>query len=370
MLRSVSLQKISYSMKEVHNFSAGPSILPREVIVEASKAVRDFQSSGLSILEMSHRSAAIESVMEEARNLVIDLLQVPESHEVLFLTGGASSQFYMVPMNLLPREGTAAYIDTGRWAHKALAEARIYGQVDIIASSADQGYTYIPEPDQFNPGYNYMHITTNNTVAGTQITRIPSVPYPIVADMSSDIFTREIDIHKYGLIYAGAQKNMGPAGTTLVIVKKDILGTTGRDIPTMLDYRTHIKRHSAFNTPPVYAIYVSLLYLRWIKEHGGIPAMQKNSIEKADLLYQEIDRNSIFTGKVREEDRSMMNATFLSINPQAEKEFLRTCSEAGIVGIKGHRSVGGFRASMYNAMPLSSVEYLVELMQKFEKEYS
>ncbi len=355
-------------MSKVHNFNAGPSILPQELIREASEAILDYEGTGLSVLEMSHRSPEIEAVMHEAEELVRELLSLPNNYKVLFLTGGASSQFYMVPLNLLPQMDSASYIDTGRWSHKAIKEAQLYGKVDIAASSRESSYEYIPKEYNIPSSVQYLHITSNNTVAGTQYQAIPDVDCPLVADMSSDIFTEELDIEKYGLIYAGAQKNMGPAGTTLVIVNEDLLGRTERNIPTMLDYRTHIKKESAFNTPPVYAIYVSMLYLRWIKQNGGIPEMKKRSMERAELLYTEIDRNSLFTGKVRKEDRSLMNATFLPIHEEHFQDFLTRSAEAGIVGIKGHRSVGGFRVSLYNAMPIESVEYLVRFMQAYEKE--
>lgn len=355
-------------MKKVHNFNAGPSILPPEVIQEASEAILNFNNSGLSILEMSHRSEDIASVIEEAEALVRELLNLPATFKVLFLTGGASTQFFMAPMNLLPQMNTAAYIDTGRWSDKAIQEARLYGNVDVVASTKDSGYDSIPQNIKLDKEYSYLHITTNNTVAGSQYHRIPEVKCPLVADMSSDIFTYNLEIEKYDLIYAGAQKNMGPAGTTLVVVNEDALGRADRKIPTMLDYRTHIKKDSAYNTPPVYAIYVSLLYLRWIKAHGGIPAMEKRSRERAALLYSEIDRNSLFEGKVALNSRSRMNVTFLPTDETHTQAFLDLCKKEGVVGIKGHRSVGGFRVSLYNAMPMNSAEYLVALMQRFENE--
>ncbi len=363
------MHQISIRMQKVHNFSAGPSILPRDVLEEASEAILNFKNTGLSILEMSHRSEIIENVINEGVTLVKDLLTLPDNYKPIFLTGGASSQFYMVPMNLLAQNGTAAYINTGRWAENAFAEAKIFGNPIEIASSKNEGFTRIPRNIKIDKEYTYLHITSNNTVAGTQYHKIPETDFPIVADMSSDIFSREIDIKKYGLIYAGAQKNIGPAGATLVIVNEDILGKTGRDIPTILDYRTHIKKNSAFNTPPVYAIYISMLYLRWIKQQGGIQVMKQRSIDKSTLLYKEIDRNSLFEGKVAVNDRSLMNATFLAKSEEIEKAFLQFCDGNNIVGIQGHRSVGGFRVSMYNAMPDSSVKYLVEIMQEFEKRW-
>lgn len=355
-------------MRKVHNFSSGPSILPPEVLKETAEAIIDYKSSGLSILEMSHRSSYIQELLHEGTELIIELLNLPGNYKPIFLTGGASSQFYMVPMNLLSSDQSAAYIDTGRWADKAFAEAKIYGHPEKVASSMDEGYTYIPEEITLRKDYSYLHITSNNTVAGTQFHHIPHVNCPIVADMSSDIFSRPIDIHQYGLIYAGAQKNLGPAGTTLVIVNEDILGKTDRQIPSMLDYRNHIQNMSSFNTPPVYAIYVSVLYLRWLKQQGGVQVMHKRSIQKSQLLYEEIDRNPLFVGTVKTVDRSLMNVTFKARSKDIEQAFIKLCNNHGVVGIEGHRSVGGFRASLYNAMPIDSVRHLVMLMQMLGQE--
>ena len=351
------------------NFFAGPAILPAEVIKEAQEGIENFAGMGLSILEISHRSTQFVEVIEEARNRVKSLLNIGSSHEVLFLTGGASTQFFMAPMNLLPPSGKAAYINTGAWSKKAIHEARLFGEINIVASSEDKGFNYIPKQYEIDPSASYLHITTNNTIYGTQFHSIPDVRVPIVGDMSSDIFSREIDINKYDLIYAGAQKNLGPAGTTLVIVRKDALGKTGREIASILDYRSHIAKDSMFNTPPVYAIYVSLLSLRWIEKMGGVSAIAKINDRKAKLIYDELDRNELFIGYAQKADRSKMNVSFTINEASLEETFLTFAEEHGCIGIKGHRSVGGFRASIYNAMPIEGVERLVEVMQDFEKQY-
>jgi phosphoserine aminotransferase len=352
-----------------HNFSAGPAILPREVFEEASKAVLDF-TNGLSLLEISHRSKAFVAVLEEAEALAKELLAIPDGYKVLFLTGGASSQFYMTAMNLLPQGGKAAYLDTGTWSAKAVKEAKYFGDVEVVASSKADNYTHVPKGYDVPSDAAYLHVTSNNTVFGNQMQAMPDVHCPLVADMSSDIFSRPIDVSKYDVIYAGAQKNMGPAGVTLVIAKEAALGKAGRDIPTMLDYRTHIAKDSSFNTPPVFPIYVSMLNMRWIKAHGGVSAMQKRNSEKAALLYNEIDRNPCFRGTVQAEDRSQMNATFvLNEGFGDDATFISMCTAANIDGIKGHRSVGGFRASMYNAMDISSVQVLVDVMKDYEKQF-
>lgn len=353
---------------QIHNFSAGPSILPAEVFQEASKAVIDFKETGLSLLEMSHRSKEFDSVLNEAVQLVAELLHLPENYKSIFLSGGASTQFALVPMNLLNPDKKAAYINTGTWSDKAIKEAQAFGKVDTIASSKESNYTFIPKNYQVSEDASYLHITTNNTVFGTQFRTIPATAVPIVADMSSDIFSYELNIDKFGLIYAGAQKNMGPAGTTLVIIREDMLGKAKRHIPSMFDYSIHIKKNSAYNTPPVFPIYVSMLNLRWIKKNGGIKAMEARSIARSELIYGEIDQNPLFKGTTATEDRSRMNATFV-LNDEyrsLENEFLETCKNSGISGIKGHRSVGGFRASMYNAMELESVQVLVDVMKDFE----
>jgi len=348
-----------------HNFGAGPCILPQEVFKEASQAIIDFNDSGLSILEISHRSKAFEAVIEEAQALVRELLAVPAGYSVLFLQGGASQQFAQVPMNLLPQSGKAAYLDSGTWATKALKEAQKFGNVQVVASSKDANYNYVPKDFEIPADAAYFHYTSNNTIYGTELFETPQSPVPVVCDMSSDILSREINVADYGLIYAGAQKNMGPAGVTLVIVKDDLLGKAGRDIPAIFDYRKHIEAKSLYNTPPVYAIYVSLLNLRWLKAKGGIAEIERENIIKARTLYDEIERNPLFKGTAAVEDRSRMNVTFVMDSPEQEKTFLALADERGMVGLKGHRSVGGFRASIYNALPITSIHALVDLMQEF-----
>jgi phosphoserine aminotransferase len=346
-----------------HNFSSGPAILPLSVMQEAAEAVIDFNGMGLSILEISHRSKEFVTVMDEAQALTKELLGLSDDFSVLFLTGGASSQFYMTAMNLLDSTETAAIIDTGNWSAKTIKENRLFGNITIVASSKADDYKHIPKTFELPNNAKYLHITTNNTVMGTQFQEIPTVDIPLVADMSSDIFSRKIEVEKYGLIYAGAQKNMGPAGTTMVIIRKDMLGTIERQIPTMLDYRTHVNKGSMFNTPPVFPVYVSMLTLRWLKANGGIEAMEKINIAKAELLYNEIDNNPNFEGRVAKADRSLMNVTFMAKTPEAEAKFFKLCEENLISGIKGYRTIGGFRASIYNAMPMSSVEHLVSVMK-------
>ncbi|WP_134089406.1 3-phosphoserine/phosphohydroxythreonine transaminase [Olivibacter sp. XZL3] len=348
-----------------HNFGAGPCILPPEVFKEASQAIIDFNGSGLSILEISHRSKAFEAVIEETEALVRDLLAVPEGYSVLFLQGGASQQFAMVPMNLLPQSGKAAYLDSGTWASKAYKEAQKLGTVQVVASSKDANYSYVPKEYVIPTDAAYFHYTSNNTIYGTELFEAPQSPVPLACDMSSDILSRKINVADYGIIYAGAQKNMGPAGVTLVIVKDDVLGKTGRDIPSIFDYRKHAEAGSMYNTPPVYAIYVSLLNLRWLKAKGGIQEIERENIIKARTLYDEIDRNPLFKGTANVEDRSRMNVTFVMENPELEKSFLTLAEERGLVGLKGHRSVGGFRASIYNALTITSINTLVDLMQEF-----
>lgn len=350
-----------------HNFSAGPAILPQAVLEEAAESVKDFSGVGLSILEMSHRSAEFTAVMEEAQQIVRDLYNLPDNYKVLFLTGGASSQFYMVPMNMLAQDASASYVNTGTWSTKAIKEVSNFGSVKEIASSKDKGFAYYPKGYDIPADSSYLHLTSNNTICGTQIKEYPGTNVPIVCDMSSDIFSRPIDYKRFGVIYAGAQKNLGPAGTTLVIVNEDLLGKTGRDIPTMLDYKTHIAKGSMFNTPPAYPVYVCMLTLRWIVAQGGLEAMQAHNTAKAGLLYNEIDSNPLFKGVSAAEDRSLMNVTFVLENKDLESAFLEACNQANISGIKGHRSVGGFRASIYNAMPKSSVQVLVDLMKEFTR---
>ena len=352
-----------------HNFSAGPAILPREVIEQAASAVLDFNGSGLSLLEVSHRGADFVAVMDESFALVKRLLGLSDEYKVLFVGGGASSQFFNVPMNLLGEDDTAGYVNTGTWATNAIKEARAYGNVQVLASSEAEKFTHIPRGYEIPKGLKYLHITSNNTIYGTQYHWWPETEVPIVCDMSSDMFSRPVPVERFGLIYAGAQKNLGPAGVTLVIVREDMLGTVKRHIPTMLDYRTHIAKESMYNTPPVFPIYVSMLTMRWIEAQGGLVAMEARNRAKAELLYAEIDRNGLFRGTTAKEDRSWMNATFLLNDESHQDAFNALCKAAGIVGLKGHRSVGGYRASMYNALELSDVQALVDAMQAFEKSH-
>jgi len=350
-----------------HNFNAGPSILPQYTIENTAKAILDFNGIGLSIMEISHRSKDFEQVMNESVALFKELLDIPSGYSVLFLGGGASLQFCMVPFNLLEKK--AAYLNTGTWASKAIKEAKIFGEVVEVASSKEANYTYIPKNFTVPADADYFHITTNNTIFGTELHNDLDSPVTMVADMSSDIFSRPVDISKYGLIYGGAQKNLAPAGVAFVIVKDDILGKVSRPIPTMLDYRTHIKENSLFNTPPVVPVYAALQTLKWMKDLGGVPALAKMNREKAAILYNEIDRNKLFKGTAAVEDRSLMNICFVMNDEykDLEEEFGKFAASKGMVGIKGHRSVGGFRASTYNALPKESVVALVETMQEFEK---
>ncbi|TDU39980.1 phosphoserine aminotransferase [Gelidibacter sediminis] len=350
---------------KIHNFSAGPSILPQEVLLKASEAVMDFNNIGLSLLEISHRSKHFVDVMENARALALELLGLEgKGYKALFLQGGASMQFVMVAQNLL--EKRAGYLNTGTWSNNAIKEARIFDDIYEVASSKDAGYNYIPKGYSIPEDYDYFHCTSNNTIFGTQIKQFPNSPIPMVCDMSSDIFSRELDYSKFDLIYAGAQKNMGPAGTTLVVVKEDILGKVSRKIPSILDYQVHIAKSSMFNTPPVFAVYTSMLTLEWIKNLGGIKALEKANEMKARVIYSEIDLNPLFKGYAVKEDRSMMNATFNLINDDLKDTFETMLKEAGISGLNGHRSVGGYRASMYNALSLDSVKALVEVMSELE----
>ncbi len=352
-----------------HNFYAGPSILSQYTIKNTADAVLDFAGTGLSILEISHRSKEFQAVIDEASALVKELLEVPEGYSVLWLGGGASMQFCMIPFNLLRKK--AAYIDTGTWAHNAIKEAKLFGEVDVVASSEDANYTYIPKGYTVPADADYFHYTTNNTIYGTETRVDPDVPVRLVADMSSDIFSRPVDVSKYDAIYAGAQKNLAPAGVTIVIVRDDALGHVDRPIPTMLDYTTHVKKGSMFNTPPVLPIFSALQTLRYYKELGGIKVLEKMDLDKAALLYDAIDSSKMFTGTVNPEDRSIMNVCFV-MKPEykeLEKAFIDFATERGMVGIKGHRSVGGFRASLYNALPIDSVKALVETMKEFEKNH-
>ncbi len=352
-----------------YNFNAGPSVLPRVAIEETAKAVLELPGVGLSILEISHRSKEFEAVINEAVQLFRDLLDIPQGYSVLFLGGGASLQFCMIPFNLL--ESKAAYLNTGTWASKALKEAKGFGQAIEVASSKDKNFCYIPKGYSIPADADYFHITTNNTIFGTEIRTDMDSPVPLVADMSSDIFSRPVDVSKYSLIYGGAQKNLAPAGLTFVIIKNDILGKVTRYIPTMLDYRTHIENDSLYNTPPVLPIYTALQTLRWLKTMGGLTQMEKVNLQKADMLYSEIERNRLFKGTANVEDRSIMNICFVMNDAytELEGEFMDLAKARGMVGIKGHRSVGGFRASVYNAMSVDGVQALIDCMKEFEKKH-
>jgi phosphoserine aminotransferase len=349
-----------------HNFSAGPAILPASVLAQAAEGVRDINGSGLSILEISHRSPTFTAIIEEAEALIRELAGIGEEYAILFLSGGASTQFFQVPMNLLNEDDRAGYADTGTWSSKAIKEAKAFGKIDVLASSKADNYNYIPKGYEIPAGLRYFHFTSNNTIFGTQYHPWPEADCPLGCDMSSDMLSRPIPVDRFGLIYAGAQKNLGPAGVTLVIVRKDLLGHVSRQLPSMLDYRVHIENQSLYNTPPVFPIYVTMLTLRWIKEHGGLAAIDRHNRDKAALLYNEIDSNPLFVGTVKDPaDRSLMNVTFVTRAAEDEKAFLDYAKSHGIMDIKGHRSVGGFRASIYNAMPAESVAYLVELMHSF-----
>ncbi|MFC2464563.1 MAG: 3-phosphoserine/phosphohydroxythreonine transaminase [Bacteroidota bacterium] len=358
-------------MKVFYNFNAGPCVLPKPAVESTIEAIRNFDGTGIGLLEISHRTPGWERVMKETADLWRELLNIPDNYQVLFLGGGASTQFFTVPANLLNKK--AAYLQTGVWAKKAVKEAKFYGEVEVVASSEDKNYTYIPKGYTIPKDADYFHITTNNTIYGTEIHEDMDCPVTLVADMSSDIMSRPVDVKKYGLIYGGAQKNVGPAGVTFVIVREDILGKVDRKLQTMVDYRTHIgdeeKNRSMFNTPPVLPIFVMHETLKWVKSLGGVTAMNKINKEKAALLYNEIDRNKMFVGTAVKEDRSLMNVCFVMADQYKDKEadFMAFAKERGMVGIKGHRSVGGFRASLYNACPVESVKALVECMQEFEK---
>ena len=350
---------------KVHNFSAGPAILPASVLEKASEALLNFDNTGLSVAEVSHRSAQFVKVIERARALALELAGLDNSYEALYLQGGASMQFLMVPYNLL--ENKAAYIDTGTWANKAQKEAALFGEVQVIASSKEQGYKSIPKNVVVPTDIDYLHITTNNTIYGSEFHSIPKSGAPIVADMSSDIFSRSLDYSQFGLVYAGSQKNLGASGSTLVLVKKGLLGKVSRKLPSMMDYQLHIKNESMFNTPSTFSVYVNMLVLEWIKAEGGLAAMEKRNKEKANLLYNEIDRNALVVGYTAKEDRSLMNVVFNLTDESTKDRFDALCKEANISGMKGHRSVGGYRASIYNAMPLESVQVLVEVLKEFER---
>lgn len=350
----------------IHNFGAGPCILPQEVFKQAAQAVLEFNGTGLSILEISHRTPEFEAVVDETVRLIKELLNVPEGYSIVLLQGGASLQFSMVPMNLLAEGQTAAYLDTGVWASKALKEARLFGNVNVVASSKDHNYTFIPKDFEIPKDSAYFHYTSNNTIYGTEMHQVPKSPVPLVCDMSSDILSRVIKVSDFDLIYAGAQKNMGPAGVTVVIVNDKILGKIDRKIPSMLDYQVQIDGGSMYNTPPVFAIYVSMLNLRWLNSKGGVAEIEKENIAKSEALYKEIDRNPLFKGTCSKEDRSRMNVCFVMENPELEKPFLKFVEDRDIIGIKGHRSVGGFRASLYNGLPITSVHVLIDAMQDFQ----
>lgn len=350
-------------MTKVHNFSAGPAILPQSAIQAGIDALQNFAGTGLSLIEVSHRSPEFVQVMEEARSLAKELLGVGDDYEALYLQGGASTQFLMVAYNLL--QNKAAYLETGTWAKKAIKEAKLFGETDVVGSSADKNFSYIPKGYTIPEDADYFHITSNNTIYGTQVQEFPESPIPVVCDMSSDIYSRPVKGTDFDLIYAGAQKNIGPAGTTLVVIKKSLLGKVERVIPTMMDYRTHIDKDSMFNTPAVFPVFVTLQTLKWIKSYG-LEKMQERNEEKANTLYTEIDRNELFRGVAAVEDRSRMNPTFVLNDESMNDAFMKACKEANISGIKGHRSVGGFRASMYNALELDSVKALVNVMQTFQ----
>ncbi len=353
---------------KVHNFGAGPSILPKEVFEEASRSLLNFNDTGLSILEIGHRTKLFGAIIEEALQTLRELMNLDAEHEVLFLHGGASTQFFQVPMNLLDEKATAAYTDTGIWGAKAIKEAKLFGKVDVVCSSKAENYTYLPRQFTVAPGTSYLHLTSNNTVYGTQWQDF-SVFYeknvPLVADMSSDILSREMDFNKFDLIYAGAQKNIGAAGTNIVVVNERCLGKVSRQLPTMMDYRNHIEAGSLLNTPPVFAIYVCMLTLRWLKHNGGVAEAEKRNNAKAKLFYDTLDASPVFKGTVAKEDRSKMNAVFVMNDTAAENEFLSLCEKEGMIGIKGHRTTGGFRVSMYNALTIESVKALTDLMTYF-----
>jgi phosphoserine aminotransferase len=357
-------------MSKVHNFSAGPGILPQEVLQQSADACINFDNMNLSLLEISHRSKNFIKVMDEARQLVKDLFEVNDDYEVFYLGGGASMQFAMVPYNLLTENGHAAYVNTGVWATKAIKEAKMIGNINVVASSEDKKFTYIPKGFEIPSDADYLHLTSNNTIYGTQYKSFPKTSIPLVCDMSSDIFSRKVNANDFALIYARAQKNMGPAGSTMIMIRKDVVGKATRKKLSMLDYQVHIKGESMFNTPPVFPVYVSMLTLRWLKNNGGVEWIEKVNQQKADLLYNEIDRNSCFVGTVEKADRSNMNVCFLPTKPEYEALFDKLAKEYNIDGIKGHRDVGGYRASLYNALPLESVQVLVNAMQEFEKTHA
>lgn len=354
-------------MNKVHNFTAGPCILPEEVLSESADAIKEFDHMGLSLIEISHRSKNFEAVMDEARQLVRDILKLKPNYEVLFLQGGATLGFYISALNMMKEGGKAAYANTGVWSTGAIKEAKLLGDVDVVTDSSDTNFNYIPNVPTLAKGYDYFHFTSNNTIYGTQYQNFPKVDAPLICDMSSDIFSKEFDANEFAMIYAGAQKNMGSAGTVLYVVDKEMLGKTGRKLPTYLNLEAHIKKDSMYNTPPVFSVYVSMLTLRWIKEHGGLKGMEDRNRAKKDLLYSEIDRNGLFHGHAVPEARSWMNATFRLNDESLKDDFDKMWKAAGIHGINGHRSVGGYRASMYNALPIESVQVMVDVMKEFER---
>jgi len=353
-------------MSKIHNFSAGPAILPQEAIDASIEAIKNFSGTGLSLLEVSHRGKEFEQVMEDARNIVKELYNVPENYTVMFLQGGASTQFAMIPHNFLGKDEKAGYTNTGVWASRAIKEAKEYGNVEVLASSEAENFNYIPKNYTIPTDLKYFHITSNNTIYGTQVHEYPDCPVDMICDMSSDVFSRPIDVSKFAMIYAGAQKNMGPAGVVMVIMRNDLLEKMVRKMPTMFNYSIHANNGSMYNTPPVFAIYCSLQTLKWVKNMGGVAAMEKRNSEKAATLYAEIDRNPLFKGTCAVEDRSWMNVTFVATNPEHQDAFMSLAKKNNLSGLKGHRSVGGFRASLYNALPLESVNALVDTMKEFE----
>ncbi|MBQ0146893.1 MAG: 3-phosphoserine/phosphohydroxythreonine transaminase [Flavobacteriaceae bacterium] len=354
---------------KVHNFSAGPCILPQVVFEKMAEACLNFNNSGTSILEISHRRKDAVEVIDTARALVKELMNVPDSHDVLFMQGGASLQFPTVAYNLLKEGGKAAYLDSGKWAANAIKEAKRFGEIEVIASSKADNYNHVPKGYEIPTDVDYFHCTSNNTIFGTQMKEFPTANVPLVCDMSSDILSKHVDVSQFGVIYAGAQKNMGPAGSAVAIVQKDLLGKTGRNIPDYLNYATHIAKESSFNTWPVIAVYGVMENLKWLKEQGGVEAIAKINTAKAETMYAEIDRNGLFTGTANVEDRSQMNATFVLNKEELKAEFDALLKAAGVVSLAGHRDVGGYRASMYNALPLESVQVLVEVMKQFEQKF-
>ncbi|NOT37784.1 MAG: 3-phosphoserine/phosphohydroxythreonine transaminase [Saprospiraceae bacterium] len=353
-----------------HNFYAGPAILPKSVLQKASQAILNFSDMDLSLLEISHRSKQFEAVMDESKSLILEIMNLRDDYDVLFMGGGASSQFFMVPMNILKDDETACYVNTGTWASGAIKEARLFGNVNVLASSEDDHFRHIPKGFTIPSDAAYLHLTSNNTIYGSQYQSFPDSPIPLFCDMSSDIFSKRLDFSKFDLIYAGAQKNLGPAGVTIVVLKKSLIGRSARKLPTMLNYKSFSEKGSMYNTPPVFPIYVTMLTLQWIKEIGGLEVVENRNRAKAECLYNEIDRNSCFYGTVEKNDRSWMNVVFVPNNPEHENLFLEACKAEGCVGLAGHRSVGGFRASLYNALELKSVQVLVDVMKRFEEKYA